>query len=162
MAVAAGLLVAAAGAVEVAPAATSGAAPGPQVGDCVIFREGGAGLLLKTPTYWLQGTIAGIAREQRPLGLCPHIGKPALAYTPADYALLAAAMPCVAELAGGLPLTVEVLRVRLRVADWETPWSPQHGTTGWLYRGQFLDQPLEKGALIDVDAAWFERCESGR
>ena len=85
-------------AVDVEPPATSSAVPsGPQIGDCVIFREGGAGLVLRAPTYWLKGSVAGIARERRKLGLCPRLGKLAAAYTAADRALLVAAMPCLEQ-----------------------------------------------------------------
>lgn len=146
--------------------ASSPAASGPQVGDCVIFREGGAGRLLTAPTYWLKGSIAALSRQRRQLDRCPHIGKPASAFTPADQARLAAAMPCVEQTSASAlatpPREVEVMRVQVAVADWETPWSHQHGTTGWLFRGRFLEQPLAKGALIDMDATWLERCEAGR
>ncbi|MCB1965552.1 MAG: hypothetical protein KDI64_05745 [Candidatus Accumulibacter sp.] len=143
-------------------ASDSAPASGPQVGDCVIFREGGAGRLLKAPTYWLKGSIAGISRQQRQLERCPRIGKPASAYTPADHARLAAAMPCLEHLSGSPARDVEVLRVLVTVSDWETPWSHQHGSTGWLFRGQFLGQTLQKGAEIDMDAAWLERCGAER
>jgi hypothetical protein len=148
------------------PATASAAASGPQVGDCVIFREGGAGRLLKEPTYWLKGSIAALSRQRRQLDRCPRIGKPASSHTPADRAQLAAATPCVepalANASAELPRDVEVMRVQVMVAEWETPWSHQHGTTGWLFRGQFLDQPLQKGVLIDMDASWLERCEAER
>ena len=29
-------------------------------GDCVVYREGGEGRLLTSPTYWLKGTVSGI------------------------------------------------------------------------------------------------------
>jgi len=144
------------------PAASSGEPSVPQIGDCVRFREGGDGLLLRTPTYWLTGSLVGIARERRKLGLCPRFGKPASAHTQGERALLAAAMPCVEQLPDGGPVDVEVLRLRVRVDDWETPWSYQHGTTGWLFRGQFLDQTLARGVVLDMDASWLERCEAVR
>ncbi len=149
-------------AVDVEPPATSSAVPsGPQIGDCVIFREGGAGLVLRAPTYWLKGSVAGIARERRKLGLCPRLGKLAAAYTAADRALLVAAMPCLEQESDSAPIDVEVIRLRVSIDDWETPWSHQHGTTGWLFMGRFLDQPLKKGAVIDMDAGWLESCEAG-
>ena len=133
-----------------------------QVGDCVIFREGGAGQLLKTPTYWLKGSLAAVSHRQHQFDRCPHLGKPVAAYTPADRARLAAAMPCAEHASSNLPRPVEVTRVQVIVAEWETPWSYQHGTTGWLFRGQFLEQTLQKGAVIDMDSAWLERCEPER
>ncbi len=138
---------------DVAPAA------GPQVGDCVMFREGGAGWLLKAPTYWLKGSIAGIARERRMADVCPRLNKPLSAYTRADWALLAAATPCVDR--DSDVREVAVLRIRVSVENWETPWSYQHGAAGWLFRGQFLDQTLKKGEVIDMDASWLEPCEAG-
>jgi hypothetical protein len=166
--VAGSLLAAALLADDAAPAASafSAASAGPQLGDCVIFSEGGAGRLLKAPTYWLKGSIAALSRQRWQLDRCPHIGKPAAAHTVADYARLAAAMPCVepasVSVVDTLPREVEVTRVQVLVAEWETPWSHQHGTTGWLFRGQFLEQTLRKGALIDMDAAWLEGCEGER
>ncbi|WP_186409100.1 hypothetical protein [Candidatus Accumulibacter aalborgensis] len=136
----------------------------PQVGDCVVFREGGVGLLLLTPVYWLKGSVAGVSRQQRVIRACPRIGKQASAYTPADHARLAGAMPCVDEggvTADGAELR-DVIRVQVAVADWETPWSHQQGTTGWLFRGQFLNQTLKKGGVIDMDVTWLVPCEAGR
>ncbi len=131
----------------------------PQLGDCVVFREGGSGRILKTPTYWLKGSIAAISHERRLAGRCPEIGKLASNYTRADWARVAAATPCVgndAEIR-----EVAVLRIRVVVEAWETPWSNQHGTVGWLFRGQFLEQPLKQGGLIEMDATWLEHCEHG-
>lgn len=133
---------------------------GPQVGDCAIFREGGGGRILKAPTYWLKGSIAGVSRERRLAGRCPQIARPLAAYTRDDWLRVAAATPCVqtdAEVQ-----EVDVLRIRLSVNDWESPWSQQHGTTGWLFRGYFLDTPLKRDEIIDMDASWLERCEPRR
>jgi hypothetical protein len=144
-------------------AACAAAGPTPaaalQVGDCVIFREGGAGLILKSPTYWLRGSIAGITQEDRLAGRCPDLGKPQSSYTHRDWARMAAAMPCVDNDAD--IRTVEVMRVRMRVEDWETPWSYQHGTVGWLFRGQFLGQVLQKGQSVEMDASWLAQCQPG-
>ena len=130
---------------------------GLQLGDCVMFREGGAGFLLRTPTYWLRGSVAGISPERRLARRCPEMGKLMPAYTREDWVRVAAAMPCVdndAEVH-----EVDVLRIRVAVEAWETPWSNQHGTAGWLFRGYFLDQALNKGALLEMDSSWLERCE---
>jgi hypothetical protein len=129
----------------------------PQPGDCVILREGGSGWLLKAPTYWLRGTIDRLVHERRTAGVCPQLDKPVGAYTRADHARVAAAMPCVTSAADAGE--VDVLRVHVLVDSWETPWSHQGRPPGWLFRGQFLDQTLHKGMVIDMDAGWLEFCE---
>ena len=132
------------------------AVEGPQPGDCAIFREGGSGRIFKTPTYWIKGTIATISTERRVAERCPQIGRPLSAYTRDDWLRVARSTPCVhsdAEVRA-----VDVLHIGFRVDDWETPWSYQHGSTGWLFRGHFLDQVLEKGEILDMDAGWLERC----
>lgn len=129
----------------------------PQIGDCAIFREGGGGRIFKAPTYWLKGTIAAMSAERRMAGRCPEMGKPISAYQQNDWVRIAASTPCVhtdAEVR-----EVDVLRIQLRVDSWETPWSYQHGTTGWLFRGYFLDKALKKDLIIDMDVSWLERCE---
>jgi hypothetical protein len=152
-----GALILAGVAAAAEPPAAQTAVDSPQAGDCVIFREGGAGLVLKAPTYWLKGSIAAISPERRLAGRCPEIGKLAPNYTRADWVRVAAAMPCVGTDAE--VREVAVLRISVAVDSWETPWSSQHGTVGWLFRGQFLDQPLKQGGLIDMDATWLARCE---
>lgn len=139
----------------------------PQPGDCVLYREGGDGLIFTAPVYWLRGTILAIVREQRRLAVCPTIGKPKSAYTPADWAMLVAASPCVDRPASSPPAAlpapageVAVTRAQLVVDDWETPWSHQHGNTGWLFRGQFLAQPLQRGKVIEMDTSWLVPCEA--
>lgn len=128
-----------------------------QIGDCAIFREGGGGLLFKAPTYWLKGTIAGISAERRLAGRCPEMGKALAAYTRDDWVRIAASTPCVHT--DDEVREVDVVRIAFRVNEWETPWSYQHGTTGWLFRGYFLDRALQKGEVIDMDSSWLERCE---
>jgi hypothetical protein len=129
----------------------------PQVGDCVMFREGGGGLILKSPTYWLRGSVAGVLQESRTAGRCPDLGKAQSSYTHHDWVRHAAALPCVDDDAVRV---VDVTRVQVAVEDWETPWSNRHGTARWLFRGQFLDQRLRKGESIDIDANWLEPCQS--
>jgi hypothetical protein len=139
-------------------ASIAAAAPAFEVGDCVIFREGGAGLLLKSPSYWLRGSVVAIAQERRLAAHCPDIGKPPSGYTHEDWVRLAAAAPCVESDAD--VRIVDVLRIRVAIEDWETPWSYQHGTAAWLFRGQFLDQRLHKGGLVDFDANWLQACRA--
>lgn len=129
----------------------------PLVGDCAIFRESGGGRVVKAPTYWLRGSIAAISVERRLAGRCPRIGKPQAAYQRDDWVRIAASTPCVqtdAEIR-----EVDVVRIHLKVDEWETPWSFSHGTTGWLFRGYFLDKALQKGIVLDMDSSWLERCE---
>ena len=71
------------------------ASSGPKPGDCVMFREGGTGLVFKTPTYWLKGSIADIRHERRLAGRCPKIGKQESAYTRQDWACLLYTSRCV-------------------------------------------------------------------
>ena len=127
-----------------------------QLGDCVVFREGGGGLILKSPTYWLRGSIAAMTQESRIAGRCPDMGKPQSSYTHQDWVRIAAAMPCVEN--DNEVRAVNVTRIRMAVEAWESPWSYQHGTAAWLFRGEFLDRRLQKGELIDMDATWLERC----
>lgn len=137
-------------------ATTADSGGSPRLGDCVIFREGGSGLLFRTPTYWLKGRITKLVREARQTHRCPRFDKPPAAYTSSDWARLAEAMPCAKDETG--TRIVEVLRVHVAVDEWETPWSHQHGGRGWLFRGQFLEQILHKGTLIDMDASWLAHC----
>ncbi len=134
----------------------TGASEGLQVGDCVMFREGGVGHILKTPTYWLQGTVARIIEERRKAERCPVIDKPHSAFSRSDWLRLAAAQPCVTNDAD--VREVDIRRVQVSIEEWETPWSIQHGSVGWLFRGKFLETPLQKGGLIDMDASWLVPC----
>ena len=130
----------------------------PAVGECVVFREGGAGVLLKAPSYWMQGRIVALSPRKKMLERCPQIGKLPQAYTREDWRRVAEASPC-AERDDAVR---EVMLARLTVAveEWDTPWSKQHGAAGWLYRGNFLDTRLEKGVLIEMDSTWVERCKA--
>jgi len=128
-----------------------------QLGDCVKFEEGGAGLVLRTPVYWLTGTVASVFSERRRAGQCPDIGKAVSAYKHEDWIRVAAAMPCVgSELEAH---DVEVTRLKVIVEAWETPWSNQHGAVGWLFRGKFLETPLKKGEVIEMDTTWLKKCD---
>jgi len=126
-------------------------------GDCVMFQEGGAGLVIRTPIYWLKGTVVSVSAERRRAERCPEVGKSVSAYTHGDWIRVAAAMPCVSPSAE--ERDVDVTRLRMAVDAWETPWSNQHGTAGWLFRGKFLDNVLKIGKEIDMDATWLKRCE---
>lgn len=130
------------------------------VGDCVIFREGGDGRLLKTPTYWVKGSVLSLTREHLRADTCPVIAKPLSAYSREDRVRLARSAPCVFP--GTEARDVAVTRVRVSVDSWETPWSHAHGTAGLLFRGAFLEQTLVKGGVVEIFADWLESCELGR
>jgi hypothetical protein len=130
-----------------------------QVGDCVILREGGAGHVLKAPTYWLRGTVDSVVQARHYAGLCPEPGKPVSTYTREDWLRFATAAPCVENAADAREVTVT--RLGVRAEDWDTPWSNAHGSAQMLFRGQFLDRPLKKGEIIEIDAIWLQRCEKG-
>lgn len=133
-------------------------APEFRQGECVIFREGGIGHVLKTPTYWVQGRVAGIEPVRRWAGRCPVIGRPISAYSREDWVRIVDALPCVE--ADADVREVKVLRIQMQVERWETPWSRQHGNVGWLFRGLFVNTPLKQGEIIDMDASWLERCDA--
>lgn len=141
-----------------ASAADRSVSGGLMAGACALFREGGAGFLLTTPTYWLRGTIMEIRRERRPTAVCPAIKRALGDYTREDHRRIAAATPCVSDPAR--VREVDVVKIRLAVDAWETPWTYQHGTPGWLFRGHFLDTELRQGAIIEMDASWLEGCDS--
>ena len=129
-----------------------------QTGDCVVFREGGEGRLFKTPTYWLKGLVLAVLTERRQIRVCPQFAKPQSGYTREEWVQLAQAMPCVNREAG--VHEADVSRAQIVVDSWETPWSVQHGATGLLFRGSFMNQPLAKGVVVDIDTAWLEHCEA--
>ena len=128
-----------------------------RAGDCAIYREGGVGRLFKSPTYWMRGDIIEIQNERHEAKLCPPMNKPFSAYSDTDWAELASSLPCVRDAARAGE--VDVLRARLRVSSWDTPWSVHHGQTGWLFRGRFLGQPLERNGIIVLDVRWLDRCD---
>ena len=77
-------------------------------------------------------------------------GKQMRQYTREEFVRHALAYPCVAE---GVPESeVQLGIVRLRVTDWETPHARPAENAGRLYRGLFLDRPLEIGMEIELEA----------
>lgn len=128
-------------------------------GRCVVYREGGSGRLAVTPSFYVRGEIVG--SEVRPwhLGRCPAVaGKPDLAqYDRGEFVRHALAYPCV----GGRTAERDerIGLVRLRVADWETPYERRYENAGRLYRGMFLDRQLEKGSEIELEADLVGACE---
>lgn len=127
------------------------------VDDCAIFREGGAGRLFKAPTYWMKGRVQRIYLERKLTVRCPVIAKPVQAFTHDDWVRLVSAAPCVTDDAEIREVESEL--VELIVESWETPWSLQHGASGWLFRGYFLDKALKKGGALELNSAWLRHCE---
>ena len=128
------------------------------VGDCVVFREGGEGRLLKAPSYWVKGRVSARMTERRRVEVCPVVAKPLSAYSREDRVRLARAAPCVFNESDARE--IEVNWVRVLVDSWETPWSHAHGSAGLLFRGTFIDHALKKGESIEMAAEWLEPCES--
>ena len=129
-----------------------------RVGDCALFREGGVGRVLRSPTYWLRGVVVGVEERQHVAEVCPQ---PARAGAPSrtDWQRLADAAPCVWR--EEERRTVSVTRVTLSVESWETPWNSAHGQSGMLYQGHYLDLRLESGQRIEFGAQWLQRCSEG-
>ena len=129
-----------------------------QPGQCVRYEEGGQGWLLPEPLYYLKGEVRGTAVRTHEPGACPVLtGRSPRQYPREAYNRLLRAQPCgQAEIARG-PRPVGM--VRLRVSDWETPHDRKAEAAGRLWRGMFIDQRLEKGAEIEIEADLLALCE---
>lgn len=107
-------------------------------GQCVRYIEGGGGRLLVAPSYFLQGEVISTRIEQRTQAGCAEIS------------------PCVAvQAAAEMP---KMGYVRLRVRDWDTPHASANKNQGRLYRGHFLEQKLESGMDIELEADLLGPC----
>lgn len=127
-------------------------------GSCTVYREGGAGWIMVEPMYYLRGTVVSSEVTTRQLQQCPAVpGKTREQYTRQEYVRLVQATPCLA--AGEAGREVQLGIVRLRVDDWETPHVRKAENTGRLYRGLFLDRPLQKGVEIELEADLLGPCE---
>lgn len=129
----------------------------PSPGDCVVLREGGNGYILKEPAYYVKGTILELYRRPHRMTVCPTADKPRERFTRSDWQRYADAFPCV-----GVPelaKDVEAIRIRFRVDEWETPWAVNHGRSGMLFRGHFLNTELGAGVELDIDGALLQRCD---
>lgn len=127
-------------------------------GTCTMYREGGAGWILLEPLYYLRGNVLGSEVTTRRLTHCPTVpGKTREQYTRQEYVRLVQATPCLA--AGESEREEQIGIVRLRVDDWETPHVRKAENTGRLYRGMFLDRPLQKGMEIELEADLLGPCD---
>ena len=127
-------------------------------GTCVVYREGGAGWILTEPLFFLKGKVLGATVSTRQLGQCPVVpGKTVDQYNREEFVRHVRATPC---LAPGVPDRDEQIgMVRVSVSDWETPHVRKAENAGRLYRGMFLDRPLEKGMEIKLEADLLGACE---
>lgn len=130
-----------------------------RAGACVMYREGGAGWVLTDPVFYLKGEVLSSGVQTRHLGKCPLVpGKNLDQYSRDEFNRQALAFPCVA--ADVAERDEQIGMVRLRVTDWETPHAKKAENLGRLYRGMFVDRPLEKGLEIELEADLLDRCES--
>ncbi len=129
-----------------------------QSGHCVRYEEGGAGWVATDPLFYLKGTVLAAEVRSRRLLTCPEVpGKEPAQYSREEFVRLAQALPCVAA---GVPERDEQIGVvRLRVNDWETPHARRAENTGRLYRGMFIDRPLERGMEIELEADLLTICQ---
>jgi hypothetical protein len=129
-----------------------------RAGQCVMYKEGGAGWVLTEPVYFLRGEVLAGEVRARHLGVCPQVpGKTIENYSRDEFIRLAKAHPCVSEASKERDEQLGV--VHLRVTDWETPHARKAENAGRLYRGTYLDQHLEKGLEIEIEADMLGTCE---
>ena len=128
-----------------------------QGGQCVVYAENSPGWAAATPEYFVRGTVVATRVAERALLLCPEVpDKPVEHYSRDEFNRLARAAPCVAD--ARLQREVQLGLVRLRVSQWETPHARRAATSGRLYRGMFIDQPLTQGSEIEVEADLLAHC----
>lgn len=127
------------------------------VGSCVRYEEGGAGWVASNSRYYLKGEVIDTEVQVRHLGQCPVVpGKNLEQYSRDEFNRHARAFPCVSQPAAERDEQIGV--VRLRVADWESPYDRKAANAGRLYRGMFLDRKLEKGLEIELEADLLAAC----
>lgn len=126
-------------------------------GSCVMYQEGSTGLAFSDPVYWLKGTVTSAEIRSRKLERCPRVpGKLAEQYTREEFNRLAASTPCVGPEESVRQESVGLMR--LRVEEWETPWTKRAANANRLYQGHFIDRPLQKGMELEVEADLLGGC----
>ena len=129
-----------------------------QVGHCVRYAEGGAGWVATEPVFYLKGEVLAAEVRTRHLAKCPLVpGKNIEQYSREEFNRQALAFPCVAPDEPERDEQTGIVRVR--IADWETPHAKKAENAGRLYRGMFIDQKLEKGLEIELEADLLGVCE---
>ena len=126
-------------------------------GQCVRYEEGGAGWVMTEPVFYLNGEVLSVEVRTRHLGHCPVVpGKNIEHYSRAEFNRHALAYPCVS--ADGPERDAQIGIVRIRVTNWETPHAKKAENAGRLYRGNFIDQKLEKGMEVELEADLLAIC----
>ncbi len=129
-----------------------------KLGRCVRYEEGGAGLVIAEPLYYLKGEVLSAEIRLRHLAPCPPVQDKGIErYSRAEFVRHALAYPCVSPKAAERDEQLGI--VRLRVTDWETPYARKAENSGRLYRGHFLDQPLDKATEIELEADLLVACD---
>jgi hypothetical protein len=128
-----------------------------KAGQCVAYREGGSGWVMTEPVFYLKGTVLTAEVRGRPLKTCPIVpGRNIEQYSREEFNRLAAAYPCLAE---GVPAQEsQIGMVKLRVDSWETPHARNMANAGRLYRGMFIDTPLQQGMELELEADLLAAC----
>jgi hypothetical protein len=127
-------------------------------GQCVRYEEGGAGWVATDPVYYLKGEVLSAEVRTRHLGKCPVVpGKALERYSRDEFNRHVLAYPCVSPDAP--ERDDQIGMVRIRVADWETPYAKKAENAGRLYRGTFVDQRIAKGVEIELEADLLTICE---
>jgi hypothetical protein len=129
-----------------------------KAGQCVRYEEGGAGWVATEPVFFLKGEVLAAEVRTRHLGKCPEVpGKTIEHYSRDEFNRHVQAYPCVSP---DVPERDEQSGiVRIRVAEWETPHAKKAENAGRLYRGTFVEQRLEKGMEIELEADLLTVCE---
>ena len=129
-----------------------------QVGNCVVYEEGGSGWIANDHVYFLKGRVLAFEVRTRHLGKCPLVpGKSIEQYSRDEFNRQALAYPCVAA---DVPERDEQIgMVRLRVSEWETPHERKAANAGRLYRGKFIEMDLKKDMEIELEADLLGVCE---
>ncbi|MBU1362983.1 MAG: hypothetical protein KKE51_04065 [Gammaproteobacteria bacterium] len=129
-----------------------------RTGQCVRYEEGGDGWVVTDPVFFLKGEVLAAEVRTRHLGKCPVVpGKTLEHYSRDEFNRHAQAFPCVAE--GVAERDEQSGVVRVRVADWETPYAKKAENAGRLYRGMFIERKLEKGMEIELEADLLRVCD---